>query len=206
MGDMEDYWNSVHHQKPEAELSWFQLLPSASLALIEHAGVPDTGSLIDIGGGTSRLVDRLLAQGYGDITVLDVSERALAVTRSRLAPKIAASVHWVCADITRWQPSRAFDLWHDRAVFHFLVKAEDRAAYCKALEIGLKPGGHLVIGTFALDGPNRCSGLPVRRYSAEMLQRELGDTYELVETCEDEHHTPGGTLQHFQFSRFVKRD
>lgn len=197
----EQHWQEVYSTKDEAEVSWFQDRPQTSLGLIAQTGLSPHASLIDIGGGASRLVDALLAAGWRDIAVLDIAGAALAKARVRLGPQ-GAGVDWIVADITAWQPRRRYDLWHDRAVFHFLTDPADRAAYKAALRSAMAPGGHVVIGGFALDGPERCSGLPVQRYSPETLSAELGPDYVLEQALQEDHHTPAGRVQHFQFSRF----
>ncbi|WP_374466234.1 trans-aconitate 2-methyltransferase [Ferrovibrio sp.] len=197
----EQHWQEVYSTKDEAEVSWFQDRPQTSLGLIAQTGLSPDASLIDIGGGASRLVDALLAAGWRDIAVLDIAGAALAKARARLGPQ-GAGVDWIVADITAWQPRRRYDLWHDRAVFHFLASPGDRAAYKAALRSAIAPGGHVVIGSFALDGPERCSGLPVQRYSPETLSAELGPDYVLEQALQEDHHTPAGRVQHFQFSRF----
>jgi hypothetical protein len=149
------------------------------------------------------VVDVLLEQGFGNLTVLDIAETALARTRSRLGPR-ARGVTWIVADVTTWRPTGQFDIWHDRAVFHFLTDSRDRAAYRATLERTLAPAGQAVIGTFALDGPERCSGLPVQRYDAASLGRELGPAFCLQETVRDDHITPKGVAQRFQFCRFLR--
>ena len=201
--DSKQHWDEVYAQKAEDAVSWFQPRPEASLALIAAAGLKPDDPIVDIGGGTSRLVDHLLAAGHKDVTVLDVAAAALEKSRARLG-KQAERVHWIVADITRWRPERRYRLWHDRAVFHFLTEAADRAAYRRALEAGLAPGGHAVISSFALDGPERCSGLPVQRYSPETLAAELGAGFNLLEQHQEEHRTPAGKLQRFQYSVFAR--
>lgn len=197
----EQHWQEVYSTKGEDEVSWFQDRPQTSLDLIAQTGLTPDASLIDIGGGASRLVDALLAADWRDIAVLDIAGAALAKARERLGPQ-GAGVDWIVADITQWRPQRRYDLWHDRAVFHFLTDAADRAAYKAALRAAVAPGGHVVIGSFAPDGPERCSGLPVQRYSPDSLQAELGPDFVLQQALQEEHHTPAGRLQHFQFSRF----
>jgi 2-polyprenyl-3-methyl-5-hydroxy-6-metoxy-1,4-benzoquinol methylase len=160
-------------------------------------------SIIDVGGGASRLVDALLDQGFRQVTVLDISPEALACTRERLG-ELAKHVNWTAADVTRWTPPGAFDIWHDRAVFHFLVGAEERRAYKDTLATALPPGGQAIIGTFASNGPERCSGLPVARYEPEALATELGSAFRLVESTHEDHLTPRGKVQRFQFSRLVR--
>jgi hypothetical protein len=201
--DPKQHWERVYSTKAEDEVSWFQAEPSTSIEFIRHCGGGLDSPIIDIGAGESRLVDRLLDAGYSDISVLDVSAHALAHARRRLGPRESA-VHWITADITQWMPARTYRLWHDRAVLHFLTDPDHRTAYRRALLAGIAPGGCVIISTFALDGPERCSGLPVVRYSAETLADELGPELRLVETLLDDHRTPGGALQRFQFSRFTR--
>lgn len=147
------------------------------------------------------LVDTLLKRGFGDVTVLDLSEAALAAAKVRLGDK-AAPVQWVAADVTRWSPSQSFDIWHDRAAFHFLTDPADRAAYVARLAKAIKPGGSVIIGTFALDGPVKCSGLPISRYDAASFGEVLGNCFHLVHTRRHEHATPWAAIQRFQFSVF----
>lgn len=201
----QDHWAKVYATKGETEVSWFQPVPQVSLDLVAHAGTPRNAAIIDIGAGASRLVDALLAAGYGDLTVLDIAAAALEKAKARLKPVDAARVAWIAADITAWTPPRDYALWHDRAVFHFLTDPADRAAYRRALQAGTRPGSQIIIGTFAPDGPSICSGLPVQRYSAENLAAELGPDYALLEQGRDDHRTPGGNTQHFQFCRFARR-
>jgi SAM-dependent methyltransferase len=195
-----DHWERVYREKRENEVSWFQDKPLLSLELIQ-ANVPKAAHIIDIGGGASNLVDALLAEGYQHLTVLDLAAAALMKAKSRLGAD-AGRVRWIEADVTRWLPDEVYDLWHDRAVFHFLVDAVDRSAYRRALMAGVKPGGMVIIATFAPDGPVKCSGLPVVRYSPQMLAAELGDQFKLVESRVQDHPTPAGAVQKFQFSRF----
>jgi SAM-dependent methyltransferase len=201
MGDpleRKQHWEQVYRDKAEDAVSWFQIHPQVSLDLIKSCTKPED-ALIDVGGGASRLVDHLLAEGYTDLTVLDVSEAALERAGARLG-KAALKVQWLVADITLWRPERQYRLWHDRAVFHFLTEPEDRSAYLAALSAALAPGAHAVIASFALDGPERCSGLPVQRYSPESLAEELGADFRLRESRDETHLTPMGRLQRFQYS------
>jgi SAM-dependent methyltransferase len=202
--DRRVHWDHVYGTKPLDEVSWYQAHPRRSLELIERTGKGPAASVIDIGAGASGLVDALLAAGFADLAVLDISAEALARTQARLGDS-AEKVSWICADITSWRPSRTFDIWHDRAVFHFLASEEDRAGYRAALGASLGAGGQAIIGTFASDGPERCSGLPVVRYEPESLAAELGDGFQLVESLHEEHLTPSRKVQRFQFSRFIKR-
>jgi SAM-dependent methyltransferase len=198
------HWQNVYSTRGEREVSWFEERPALSLELIRAAGATPRSSVIDVGGGASRLVDSLLADGFDVVTVLDISEAALSAAKRRLGGK-AADVTWIVADITTWEPSQVYDLWHDRAVLHFLTDASDRAAYAARLNEALRPGGHAIIGTFALDGPERCSGLPVVRYDAKSLADLLGTDFELVDARTHTHHTPMGSIQRFQFSVFRRR-
>ena len=159
------HWQSVYQTKGERDVSWFQEMPTISLDLIRATGVGPDASIVDIGGGASRLVDALIAEGFRSLSVLDVSEKALATSRGRLGPK-AANVAWILADVTGWRPGKRCDLWHDRAAFHFLTAPGDRAAYGACVRTAVRPGGHVIIGTFAPDGRERCSGLPVIRHDA----------------------------------------
>jgi trans-aconitate methyltransferase len=196
-----DHWQKVYTNKGENELSWFQENPAPSLELIKRAGANPASAIIDVGGGASRLVDALIERDFRAITVLDLSEAALATAKARLGER-AHRVQWIASDVTTWQPQQSFDIWHDRAAFHFLTEARDRAAYLSRLRQALKPGGHAIIATFAPDGPERCSGLPVMRYDAASLAQTLGDGFVLVETRNQPHTTPWHAVQRFQFSIF----
>jgi 2-polyprenyl-3-methyl-5-hydroxy-6-metoxy-1,4-benzoquinol methylase len=195
------HWQNVYETKGEREVSWFQESPAPSLELIALAGATPSSAIIDIGGGASRLVDSLLAQGYRDVTVLDLSSAALAAARERLGGD-AERVNWIVADVTAWQPSERYEVWHDRAAFHFLTAPSDQAAYADRVRAAVKPGGHVIIGTFALDGPERCSGLPIVRHDAASIGAVLGASFALAETRRHAHKTPWGATQNFQFSRF----
>lgn len=197
--DRQSHWQTVYLTKGEQQVSWSQADPQPSLRLIESAAPGRDASIIDIGGGASRLIDALLASGFHDLTVLDLSEAALASARERIGAA-GAAVRWVADDATVWQPQQAFDIWHDRAAFHFLVAESDRAAYLERLHRGVKAGGHAVIGTFALDGPEKCSGLPVQRYDPAALSRTIGPAFELIAHEAHRHVTPWGATQSFQFS------
>jgi len=201
--DRARHWDEVYGTRHLDELSWFERRPALSLDLIERLVPSRAAGIVDVGGGASSLVDELLAVGYADVTVLDISQAALDLACGRLGAledrggHAASGVRWVCGDVTTWEPGRRFDLWHDRAVFHFLVDPEDRARYRNVLVRALEPGGHAVVATFADDGPTTCSGLPVHRYGAEALAGELGPAFDLVEGRRELHTTPGGTIQPF---------
>lgn len=197
------HWENVYATKGETEVSWFQDSPAISLALIRDANPDPTATIIDIGGGASRLVDALLREGYRSLAALDLSANALEAARARLGPA-ASNVDWIVSDVTTWRPTRPYDVWHDRAAFHFLTEPRDRAAYVERLQSAVRPGGQIIIGTFALDGPEKCSGLPVQRYDGKSLAAEFGAAFELIETRGEIHNTPWKSTQAFQFSRFRK--
>lgn len=197
-----DHWQTVYSTKPDDGVSWFEPSPEVSLDLIAQAGI-DRASVIDIGGGASRLVDALVARGHRAVAVLDLSAHALEIAKSRLGAA-GEAVEWIVGDVTQWQPAARYDIWHDRAAFHFLTAPDDRLAYARAVDAALRPGGNAIIGTFAPDGPERCSGLPVMRHDAASLASMLGPDFSLTGTRNHHHHTPGGAIQKFQFSSFRK--
>ena len=194
------HWENVWTGSGETRKSWFQEIPRVSLDLVERTGISLSDPLIDIGGGASRLVDHLLDRGYRDLTVLDLSAAALEHARRRLGQR-AGDVTWITGDVTTFRPERRYLLWHDRAAFHFLVEESDRLAYCAALEQALAPKGQAIIGTFAPDGPEKCSGLDIVRYDAPKLLAELGPGWELLEETRETHMTPAGAEQRFGFYR-----
>lgn len=198
------HWDGVYTSKSDAEVSWFEASAAISLDLIRRHKQVGAASLVDIGGGASRLVDALPAIGVCDISVLDLSSAALDVAKARLGPA-ADQVNWIAEDVTRWQPAREYDFWHDRAAFHFLIAPEDRAAYLERLNSAVKQGGHAIIATFAKDGPLQCSGLPVIRYSPEELAHSVGPSFQLIEGLHHIHTTPWGSKQAFQFSIFRRQ-
>src|SRR3954451_1405912 len=195
------HWDNVYTKKRENEVSWFQENPAQSLDLIAEVGATVDTAIIDIGGGASRVVDCLVERGFRAVTVLDLSEAALKMAQARLRER-AAKVSWLVADATTWQPQHKYDIWHDRAAFHFLTEEPDRAAYVTRMKQALKVGGHAIIATFALDGPEKCSGLPVMRYDAAGLGNALGQGFILIDTRSYAHVTPWGATQSFQFSVF----
>lgn len=200
--DRQSHWEGVYTANAETEVSWYEDTPELSLSLLREAGLTPEMSLIDIGGGASRLVDALVNSSQAHVSVLDLSAAALDTAKSRLP--VSVRVKWIVSDVTVWTPDREYDFWHDRAAFHFLTSVADRQAYVDVLEHGLKVGGKVVMGTFALDGPEKCSGLPVARYDAEGLQTVLGTQFKLLATRLHQHTTPWGSLQEFQFSTFEK--
>ena len=194
---VKSHWEHVYETKSVDAVSWFQPHAEQSLRLIRQTGLAPTASIIDVGGGASTLADDLLDDGFRHVTVLDVSGAALAAARARLGER-AASVTWLEADITQVAlPHNAYDLWHDRAVFHFLTSDRDRQAYVAEVLRAVKPGGYVIVATFAEDGPLQCSGLPVVRYSPSALHAEFGATFSLERHEREEHHTPSGAVQKF---------
>ena len=199
MDGSRSHWEDVYATKAETAVSWYQRHPVRSLQMIATAAPDRTVPVIDIGGGASTLVDDLLAEGFGDITVLDVAEAALAKSRARLGAA-AGKVSWIVADITQWTPPRHYRVWHDRAVFHFLTDSAGQNAYVAALEAATEPGATAIMATFALDGPEKCSGLPVQRYSPQTLAARLGRSFRLIDEAREAHRTPGGSEQHFSYA------
>lgn len=201
MTDRTSHWENVYTTKAETQVSWFQENPAISLRLIRDAKAAPDSRIIDIGGGASRLVDALIEQGFRALSVLDISAAALDTAKKRLGAA-SANVDWIVADITTWTPTGTYDVWHDRAAFHFLTLPADRDAYLDRLRAATAPGSQVIIGTFALDGPEKCSGLPVQRYDPKSLTALLGPAFELTASDDEAHHTPWDAVQHFQFSRF----
>ncbi|MSQ92174.1 MAG: methyltransferase domain-containing protein [Gammaproteobacteria bacterium] len=195
------HWNHVYQTKSSDSVSWYQQRPVKSLELIAASGVGKDAGIIDVGGGASVLVDHLLGLGYTNLAVLDVSEAALSVSRSRLGSR-AAAVEWFEADVTSFEPPRRYALWHDRAFFHFLMDAGDRARYVATLSKALQPDGTVIIATFAPDGPPKCSGLDVVRYDEHSIVAELGAGFQLHEVRRETHVTPGSAEQRFNYFRF----
>jgi 2-polyprenyl-3-methyl-5-hydroxy-6-metoxy-1,4-benzoquinol methylase len=197
--DAKRHWESIYGKKAPEAVSWYRPHLETSLALIERAAAKSSAAIIDVGGGESTLVDDLLARGYQNITILDVSQTAIEVTKKRLGPA-ADRVHWLAADITTVQLEPvAYDVWHDRAVFHFLTAPEQRIAYVRNVARAVKPGGHVIISTFGPEGPGKCSGLDVMRYDADSLHDEFGRSFRLVESSSELHQTPFGTSQQFLY-------
>jgi ubiquinone/menaquinone biosynthesis C-methylase UbiE len=202
----QDHWDSVYKTKAAQQVSWFQEHATLSLEIIRSTGAGHGARIVDVGGGASTLVDDLLADGYRDITVLDLSAAALEVARQRLG-SAGAAVRWVAGDIRHLElPSPSYDIWHDRAVFHFLTDPDDRQAYVRQVMRAVKPGGHVIVATFAPDGPAQCSGLPVTRYDHAQLHGEFGPAFELIDKASEVHETPWGSMQHFVYCHCLKPD
>ena len=200
--DKKEHWQKVYREKDEAQVSWFQKEPALSLELINHCDLALSDPIIDVGGGTSTLVDHLLYRGYSDLTVLDIAATALAGSRRRLGAE-ACRVEWIESDVTAYRPEKQYALWHDRATFHFLTTPEDRARYVDTLKKALRPGGHLILASFATHGPSQCSGLPVVHYNARTLLSELGPGFRLLEEQSERHLTPDQRIQDFTYFRLI---
>ncbi|HEV2351874.1 MAG TPA: class I SAM-dependent methyltransferase [Terriglobia bacterium] len=197
--DAKTHWDKIYTTKAPDAVSWYRQHLETSLALIERAGDARSASIIDVGGGQSTLVDDLLLRGYENITVLDVSQTAIHLTKRRLG-SAANQVRWLAGDITEMElEPRAYDVWHDRAVFHFLTTREQRKAYVRQVARSVKPGGHIIVSVFGPEGPTKCSGLEAIRYDAESLHGEFGSRFRLVETCKELHCTPLGATQQFLY-------
>ena len=198
-----NHWEDLYHGTSPDKVSWYQQKPTISLGLIKKTGLPKYAPILDVGSGASTLVDQLLLRGYRNLALLDVSTRALLLTRQRLGGK-ATDVAWHHGDVTRYSLPDQYSLWHDRAVFHFLVDPSDRRAYVTTLRQRLRPQGHLILATFAVGGPTRCSGLDVTQYDTQKITTELGQDFRLIETLEELHQTPAGVEQSFSYFWFIR--
>jgi SAM-dependent methyltransferase len=204
MPDLKPHWEKIFSRKSSAEVSWFKQHLDISLQLIGKANIPKTASIIDIGGGDSSLVDDLLNAGYTKLAVLDISSAALERSKARLGNR-ADTVTWLNADIAQAAlPSNSYDLWHDRAMFHFLTEPTLRSAYIQLCTATVKPGGTLIVATFAADGPEQCSGLPTMRYSPEDLEPQFAPFFQLIDAVPELHTTPAGKMQSFVYCLFKK--
>ncbi len=197
----EDHWQRVWTDREAERVSWYEPVPATSLELIRLAELPPEAPLVDVGGGASTLVDHLLAEGFRDLTVLDIAAPAFEAAKRRLGER-ARTVRWEVADVTGWRPARRYALWHDRAVFHFLVGEADRAAYRATLDRALAPGGRAIVATFAPDAPPRCSGLPVMRFDAAELARSFAELLVPIAERRHLHVTPTGVRQPFTYVLF----
>jgi 2-polyprenyl-3-methyl-5-hydroxy-6-metoxy-1,4-benzoquinol methylase len=196
--DAQRHWQKIYTEKARTAVSWYRPHIETSLSLIERVA-PKDSTIIDVGGGESTLVDDLLSHGYQDVTVLDISCKAIEENQRRLG-SISKHVHWLTADVRQAElPPSHYDVWHDRAVFHFLTEESDRAAYVRQVVCAVKPGGHVIVSTFGPEGPIKCSGLEVMRYDADSLHREFGPHFRLLESVKELHQTPFGTIQQFVY-------
>jgi trans-aconitate methyltransferase len=199
-----DHWETVYSSKTFTDVSWFQPRPERSLQLVERTAVSRNDAIIDVGGGASTLVDHLLDDGFTDITVLDIAGKSLEQAQERLGER-AGDVNWVVSDVTAFRPSRTWQLWHDRAALHFLIDEQDRARYVEVLQKALAPHGHVVLAMFGPDGPLKCSGLEIRRYSIDMVEELLGPDFDLQSHVLENHMTPMGSNQQFLYSCWTRR-
>lgn len=201
--DPAGHWDAAYAQGDDSR-SWFQLQPAISLQMLDAAGASAPDSVLDVGGGASPLAGVLLDRGFADVTVLDISAIGMQYARQRLGPR-AAQARWLTADILTWRPPRSYQVWHDRAVFHFLTDSQDRRQYLQALHAATAASAVAVFGCFALDGPQHCSGLPVARYGADELAGQLGSTWTLITGVREEHITPAGATQPFTWAAFRRQ-
>jgi SAM-dependent methyltransferase len=198
------HWETTYSEKAPEKVSWYEPRPQRSLELIQAACANHEAGILDVGGGASSLAAQLLGTGYTDVTVADISHAALAHAKAQLGND-ASRITWIEADIRTHDFGRQYDIWHDRAVFHFMVDSADRQGYLKVMRDALRPGGQVIIATFGPQGPTQCSGLPVQRYGAEELQRVLGDDFELASSTLAAHHTPSGASQQFLYAHLCRR-
>ena len=197
--DRKTHWDTQYTDKTAEQVSWTQKVPATSLELIRPLNLPKTARIIDIGGGDSRLADELLREGYTDISVLDISDKALERAQKRLGAD-AGKITWIVSDINRFEPEGTYDLWHDRAAFHFLTEPGAIARYRETVRNHVS--GYLVFGTFSENGPAKCSGLDVKRYGADSLEETFRDGFQKIRCHTEDHHTPFGTVQNFLFCSF----
>jgi 2-polyprenyl-3-methyl-5-hydroxy-6-metoxy-1,4-benzoquinol methylase len=202
--NQKDHWERIYKKLSPSEVGWYQAYPEKSLKLINNTCEGTDCRIIDVGGGTSNLSEHLLEQGFTKLTVLDISGNSINKAKSQLGDK-SSRITWIAADITKYSFKEQYDVWHDRAVFHFLADAEERKGYINSLNQALKLNGHLIMATFGLDAPPKCSGLPVVRYSPETLQNELGDNFNLVNSYSENHVTPSEVSQNFIYCRFIRQ-
>ena len=202
--DRKKHWDSAYCKNTPDALGWYQANPDMSQRMIAATGLGVDARIIDVGGGTSKLAAGLIDEGYYRLTVLDISGNSLEIAKTQLG-EVSRQVTWIEADVANFEFTETYDLWHDRAVFHFLTDTQDRNGYIASLHRALKPNGHLIISTFGLDGPKKCSGLKIVRYSPQTLHNELGDMFEMVDTFGEVHTTPSGLKQNFIYCHFMRR-
>lgn len=201
--DRHAHWEHIYQTKQLFEVGWYQQVPVTSLELVQQLRVPLTAKIIDVGGGDSFLVDHLLGLGYKDITVLDISESAIARAKARLGDK-AQLVKWIVADASDFNPTEKYDFWHDRAAFHFLLEESEIEKYIATAQAHINPGGILVLGTFSVNGPKKCSGLDIRQYSETSMTELLARFFEKIRCFTVDHKTPSGSIQNYVFCSFRK--
>ncbi|MFM2134985.1 MAG: hypothetical protein RL021_385 [Bacteroidota bacterium] len=203
--DRKKHWEDIYQTKQLESCSWYQPAPVTSITLIEDGGIPLSSKIIDVGGGDSFLVDRLLDKGYTDITVLDISEAAIQRAKQRLGSR-GEKVNWVVSDVTRFTPNEKYDVWHDRATFHFLTDPAETGKYVEIVEASIAPGGKLIVGTFSETGPKKCSGIEIKQYSQEGLAAVFSKGFTKRSCMNVDHMTPSSTVQNFTFCSFQRND
>ncbi|WKK65254.1 class I SAM-dependent methyltransferase [Lutimonas zeaxanthinifaciens] len=201
--EKEQYWNKVYNEKPLESVGWYQRVPNESLNLIQATELDKSAKIIDVGGGDSLLADHLLLNGFKNITVLDISEKAIERAQKRLGP-LSAKIKWICTDIRVFKPSETYTIWHDRACLHFLTDDEDVELYRKVATSAVDSGGNLILGTFSKTGPLKCSGLPIRQYDAHALNNLFSNDFSRFHDFETIHVTPSGSIQNYVFCTFEK--
>ncbi|MCW9025208.1 MAG: class I SAM-dependent methyltransferase [Gammaproteobacteria bacterium] len=202
--DRKAHWDNIYTSKDHKGVSWYQESPDISLQLLDKVGATVDDRIIDIGAGASTLVDALISKGYSNISILDISDNALSIVKQRLGGNASLPSYYT-SDVTGFSPECQFDIWHDRAVFHFLTQAEDRDKYASRLDALLSDNGKIIIGTFSLNGPKQCSGLDIEQYDEKKITNVLGKHFELIDTCVDVHKTPGGMKQEFMYFLFGRK-
>ncbi len=203
METSKQHWDNVYENKPATEVSWYEPMPEASLACIADCNLDKDAPIIDIGGGDSFLAEFLVAKGYTDLTVVDISEKAIARAKERMGEK-AEDINWIVSDITEFKPQRKYRLWHDRAAFHFLTDDAEVEKYLANLRDSLAPGGFVILSTFSEKGPGKCSGLPVKQYSVGQMQKLFAEGFVSMSCKNIDHETPSGKMQNFTFCTFKK--
>ncbi len=206
MKDSKTHWDKIYRTNKNDEVSWTQAVPKTSLDFLHGLNLPKNSPIIDVGGGESKFVDFLLDEGFSDITVLDISEQALANSRERLGPGNAARVQWIATDINEFIPARKYFFWHDRATFHFLITEKQVSDYISLASTTIESQGFMMIGVFSENGPSKCSGLPVRQYSADLLSATLAGNFRKIRCITEDHETPFHAFQNFLFCSFKKTD
>lgn len=204
MEDRKEHWNKVYKNKNVTEVSWYEPMPETSLELIAACKLPKDAAIIDIGGGDSFLAEFLLGQGFTDVTVVDISENAIERAKQRLGEK-AENIKWIVADAAEFEPDRKYDLWHDRAAFHFLIKDAEVKKYLETVKKAVKPEGYVVLGTFSENGPTKCSGLEIKQYSISQMQELFKEGFNAMGCKNIDHKTPSGGIQNFTFCSFQKK-
>ncbi len=199
-----DHWENIYSLKAEDEVSWFQPYPKTSMEFVELFNLPLNANIIDIGGGDSHFVDALLNKGYQNIYVLDISAKAIERAKQRLGEK-ASKVHWIVSDVTEFEPPVQFDFWHDRAAFHFLTTEDKIYKYVSIAEDAIKPDGYLILGTFSVNGPTKCSGLEIKQYSEASMSARFEVAFDRIKCITEDHTTPFNTVQNFLFCSFQKK-